>query len=617
MDTTYKLIGTKLYVVQTQEAEVIDFADISEATLIYIQPELLDSYKVLNPDYSALMKPYSYTVISSKAPAWNDEPGPGPEPPTPVKRFMSHIIPAYEFGMGEDDQRHIAFWNETRNIGHGEVYNNTSNAQYYEQDYGSDPDYDNMPTWHVARGDRMFAALDDAGDQPNAAKVIHAWYDRDNTRGIETSDTIKEQNGYWFQTMEFEIGEGHSYPGVYFTIPEEFAEEDFIFIINANAIITQTIQNWPEGCRNNVMIDQWYGSNDHNYYWIPEGIRWSHDNRRWPEEYKSLDLSFHPVGEYHTTGGWLGGPIIVQPSTGLIVSVVIPSEARNLQFTDNPDDYVQEDVQLTQGTFTGPLQSWTSKSDREYTSGAVFGIGSGLTLAGFACPETNPSGNREGAVLGIAAAWSQKCYYAQAMHFAPGTYTLRGKVYNTATGGHGAAAPRYIESSLFGFSQGENRYVSNVTFYDRDVWTEVSATMEVTEECDGYITVGHQAKQLQSSDNAKLFYFIEGLDYVAPAEPEEPTDTAHTEDPDNPGHNLNGDDMAHTEDPENPGNNLNGDDMTHTEDPNNPGYNLNGEDMTHTEDPDNPVHNLNGTDMTEEDPDNPGHDYYGNELAGG
>ena len=85
MDTTYKLIGTKLYVVQTQEAEVIDFEDISEATLIYIQPELLDSYKVLNPDYSALMKPYSYTVISSKAPAWKDEPGPGPEPPTPVE----------------------------------------------------------------------------------------------------------------------------------------------------------------------------------------------------------------------------------------------------------------------------------------------------------------------------------------------------------------------------------------------------------------------------------------------------------------------------------------------------------------------------------------------------
>lgn len=86
MDTTYKLIGTKLYVVQTQKAEVIDFEDISEATLIYIQPELLDSYKVLNPDYSALMKPYSYTAISVKLPEWAKE-EPGPEPPGPEPSF--------------------------------------------------------------------------------------------------------------------------------------------------------------------------------------------------------------------------------------------------------------------------------------------------------------------------------------------------------------------------------------------------------------------------------------------------------------------------------------------------------------------------------------------------
>lgn len=391
MDTTYKLIGTKLYVVQTQEAEVINFADISKATLIYIQPELLDSYKVLNPDYSALMKPYSYTAISVKTPAWNDEPGPGPEPPTPVERFMAHIIPAHEFGMGEDEERHIAFWNETRNLGHGEVYNNKSDAQYILQDYGSDPDYDYMPTWHVARGDRMFAALDDPGDHPSQAKVIHAWYDRDNTRGIETSDTIKEQNGYWFQTMEFEIGEGHSYQGVYFTIPEEFAEEDFIFIVNENAMITQTIQNWPEGCENNVMIDQWYGSNEHKYYWIPEGIRWSHDTRAWPEEYKSLKLSFYPDGEYHTTGGWLGGPIIVQPSPGFTVSVKPKPSFKDQYFTvemleDGDLSYyaLQSDVAgktISYSTDNG--ESWTDiTSTTDQTAFGTFSAGDKILFKG-------------------------------------------------------------------------------------------------------------------------------------------------------------------------------------------------------------------------------------------
>ena len=323
MDTTYKLIGTKLYVVQTQEAEVIDFADISEATLIYIQPELLDSYKVLNPDYSALMKPYSYTVISSKAPAWKDEPGPGPEPPTPVERFGAHIVPAVEYGMGEGTEKHIAFWNETRNIGWGEVYHNTTNAQYYLADYGSDPDCPSNPTFHVARGDRMFAALDDAGDQPSAAKVIHVWYDLYNERGTEQSQTIQRQDGFWVQTMECENGEGHDYPGIYFTIPEEFAEEDFIFIINENATMTHVIVNVPNA-RGPIMLDQYYGPDySTETRWIPEGIRWTPDVRiDWPEG----TITFNPEGDYYSEGGWLSGPIIVQPNFGFTITVTPPEE---------------------------------------------------------------------------------------------------------------------------------------------------------------------------------------------------------------------------------------------------------------------------------------------------
>lgn len=145
---------------------------------------------------------------------------------------------------------------------------------------------------------------------------------------------------------------------------------------------------------------------------------------------------------------------------------------------------------------------WTGNDTSDAHAAGAFAIGSEYTVAGsYTVPATNPNGNAEGYVLGLAGCWGSALSYTQDLKVKMpiGKYKFEIKGYNA-----NASATAFGTQTIGVKAGGATYYVSAT--WTSNTWVTASTEFSLAAETDGQVIIGASNIANGSASSAKVFF---------------------------------------------------------------------------------------------------------------